>query len=473
MSEVSTDIAVIKGDARRPAGADLREAEGSPQRSLRSSRISLILVTAVVLIALAAGSASSLLADTSFRRDSGWVAAAAIFVSTYVALAIGRVPGLTLDRAGIALVGAALMVACGALPLDDAYKAIDLDTLTLLLGMMIVVAHLRLSGFLSWVTAFVTRRVHRSLMLLVAITTIAGVLSAFLVNDAICLVLTPLVIDLTRSSRGNPVPYLLAVAMASNAGSTATITGNPQNMMIGSLSHIGYADFAAVLSPVALVGLVLTIVLIAIFHRRDVAGRAGLDIASQTPGIDRMMVFRALAGTAILLVLLFAGQPPAKAAIVIGALLLLTRRVRSERVYAEIDWSLLLMFAGLFIIVAGAERTLLTADVVAAVDRLHLDSVPILSASTAILSNLVSNVPAVLVLKPVIKTLRDQHTAWLTVAMASTLAGNFTVIGSIANLIVVQGAAASGIRIGFWDYFKVGAPLTLLTLALGTLWLWL
>jgi Na+/H+ antiporter NhaD/arsenite permease-like protein len=159
-------------------------------------------------------------------------------------------------------------------------------------------------------------------------------------------------------------------------------------------------------------------------------------------------------------------------AIVIGGLLLLTRRVKSERIYAEIDWSLLLMFVGLFIIVAGAQHVLLTQDVVAAVGRLHLDQVPILAGVTAALSNLVSNVPAVLVIKPFVEPLRNHDTAWLTIAMASTLAGNFTILGSIANLIVVQKAAQRGVNISFWDYFRVGAPLTLLTLVIGTLWLW-
>jgi Na+/H+ antiporter NhaD/arsenite permease-like protein len=473
MADVSTNMAVITGGEARAVEVDTLKVEPSPHRTVPSSRIGTVFVVSVVLVALAAGLASSSLADTSIRRDFRWVATAAVFASSYVALAVGCVPGLALDRAGIALVGAALMVACGALPLDEAYKAVDLDTLTLLLGMMIVVAHLRLSGFLSWVTASVTRRVHRSLTLLAAITTIAGILSAFLVNDAICLVLAPLVIDLARSSRRNPVPYLLAVAMASNVGSTATITGNPQNMIVGSLSRIAYADFATTLAPVALIGIVLTVVLIALFHRRELAGAGPFEPKPPMPDIDRVMIIRALAGTAALLAMLVAGQSPAKAAIVIGALLLLTRRVRSERVYAEIDWSLLLMFAGLFIIVSGAECTLLTTDVVASVERLHLDRVPVLSGLTAILSNLVSNVPAVLLLKPFLVSLPDQRSAWLTVAMASTLAGNFTVLGSIANLIVVQCAAANGIAIGFWDYFKVGAPLTLLILAAGTLWLWL
>jgi Na+/H+ antiporter NhaD/arsenite permease-like protein len=159
--------------------------------------------------------------------------------------------------------------------------------------------------------------------------------------------------------------------------------------------------------------------------------------------------------------------------IVIGGLLLLTRRLKSESIYAEIDWSLLLMFVGLFIIVAGAQHALLTPNVLAAASRLHLDHVPALSVVTAVLSNLVSNVPAVLVLQPFIDTLHNRDTAWLAVAMASTLAGNFTVLGSIANLIVVQKAALRGVPISFWDYFKVGAPLTVLTIAIGTVWLWL
>jgi Na+/H+ antiporter NhaD/arsenite permease-like protein len=271
----------------------------------------------------------------------------------------------------------------------------------------------------------------------------------------------------------NPVPYLLALAMASNIGSTATITGNPQNMMIGSFSHIPYVNFAAALAPVALFGLMLTIILIALFHRREFAGDAQLKAPSTPPRLHRVLMWRALAGTALVVALFFAGQPPAKVAIIVGGLLLLTRRVRSERVYAQIDWSLLLMFAGLFIIVAGAEHSLISGEVITAVGRLHFDRLPVLSALTTILSNLVSNVPAVVVLRPFIDSLPDPAQAWLTVAMASTLAGNLTVLGSIANLIVVQRAATSGVVIGLWDYCRVGVPLTLLTLVIGTLWLWI
>jgi Na+/H+ antiporter NhaD/arsenite permease-like protein len=401
------------------------------------------------------------------------VAAVVIFVGSYLALAIGRIPGLSIDRAGIALVGAGLMVASGALPLEDAYKAVDLDTITLLLGIMIVVASLRLSGFFAIATAWVMERAKGPLILLCAVVATSGIFSAFLVNDTICLVLAPLVLELTRAMGRKPMPYLLAVAMASNVGSTATITGNPQNIMIGSFSQIPYTKFVLALGPIALMGLIVTVALFALFHRDEFADTTRLEAPRPDIRVNRVLVLRALLATAVMIALFFAGMVPAKAAIIIGGLLLLTRRVKSRRIYEEIDWSLLLMFAGLFIIVAGAERTLLTPELIARVSGLHLDQVPVLSAVTAVLSNLVSNVPAVLVMKPFVAPLRDHDTAWLVIAMASTLAGNFTVLGSIANLIVVQKASVGGVEIGFWDYFRVGAPLTIVTLVIGTLWLWL
>jgi Na+/H+ antiporter NhaD/arsenite permease-like protein len=430
---------------------------------------SLIMVVALMGLALIAAAAPLVLPehDGLTRR----IAAGGIFAASYLALAIGKVPGLAIDRAGVALVGAGLMVASGALPLEAAYQAIDLDTITLLLGMMIIVASLRLSGFFALANAFVARRAHHPAILLAAVVVVSGVFSAFLVNDAICLVLTPLVLDLTLALRRKPMPYLLAVAMASNIGSVATITGNPQNIMIGSVSRLPYASFAAALAPVALFGLVLTVGLLLLAHRDEFRGGRLPAPRPMKLRANRSLVLRALAGTVAVVALFFAGQPPAKAAIIVGALLLLTRRVKSARVYAEIDWSLLLMFAGLFVIVAGAERQLLTPDAIAAVGALHLERVPVLSAITAVLSNLVSNVPAVLLLKPFVGGLPDHDTAWKVIAMASTLAGNFTVLGSIANLIVVEKAARRGVVISFWDYFRVGAPLTLLTLAAGTWWL--
>lgn len=428
-------------------------------------------ILVVALAVLAAVTPAMHLARPEIGAELRAAAAAVIFTASYIAIAIGKIPGLSIDRAGIALVGASLMVVSGALTPEEAYQAIDLDTITLLLGVMIVVANLRLSGFFAAATGWIARRARQPLVLLAAVIGSSGFFSAFLVNDTICLVLTPLVLDLTARLGRKPLPYLLALAMASNVGSTATITGNPQNIMIGSFSRIPYAAFTAALGPVALAGLVAIMVLIVVFFRGAFAGETWPYQDLPPPRINRPLTWRALIATAAMVALFFAGQPPAKVAIAIGGVLLLTRRLKSTRIYAEIDWSLLLMFAGLFIIVAGAQRVLLTPEMIGAIGRAHLDHVPVLAAVTAIVSNIVSNVPAVLMIRPFIEPMPNHDLAWLTVAMASTLAGNFTVLGSIANLIVVQKAAARGIVISFWDYFRVGAPLTLITLGIGVFWL--
>jgi len=392
-----------------------------------------------------------------------------IFAATYAVIALGRLPGFRLDRAGAAFLGAALMVAAGALTLPDAYRAIDMNTIVLLLGMMIVVANLRLSGFFRLLTGWAAARAHHPLLLLAAIVLLSGVLSAFLVNDAVCLAFTPLVLDLVLSLRRNPVPYLLAVAMAANIGGVATITGNPQNMIIGSLSGIAYGRFAAALAPVAAIGLMLTFALIALLWRREFRGTGRFATSLPPARPNPRVMGKALIVTLGLMAAFFAGVAPAKAAALAGAVLLLSRRVKIEKIYAEIDWTLLLMFAGLFVVVAGFERMVLTPSVLSAIGGLHLASQPVLSLITAVLSNIVSNVPAVLVLRPFVASLPDPRHAWLVVAMASTLAGNFTILGSVANLIVVSRARARRVEIGFGTYFLVGGPLTVLTIVAGVL----
>ena len=399
------------------------------------------------------------------------IAAGLVFVGSYIVIAIGKLPGFYLDRAGAALVGGALMVGLGVLPLDHALRAIDFDTIALLLGMMIVVGNLRLSGFFRLVTNWVMIRARHPLVLLGVVILTSGFFSAFLVNDTICLALTPLVLDLVVRLRRDPVPYLMAVAMASNVGSVATITGNPQNIMIGSLSAIPYTAFAAALMPVAAIGLLLTFALIAAFHRTEFWLEARPGAALMLAHVHRPLMIKSLLVASAMMAAFLAGQPPAKVALVAGAVLLVTRAVRSERIYREIDWPLLLMFAGLFVVVSGFEHALVSPTVIAEIGRQRLDDMPVLALVTAVLSNLVSNVPAVLVLKPFVLALPDPRRAWLVVAMAATLAGNLTILGSVANLIVVQRAARRGVAIAFWQYFRVGAPLTVLTIAVGLWWL--
>jgi Na+/H+ antiporter NhaD/arsenite permease-like protein len=394
-----------------------------------------------------------------------------IFAVTYLVVAIGRVPGLRLDRAGAALIGAALMVVAGSLSPAEAYRAIDLDTLALLLGMMLVVANLRLSGFFALCHAAIVARAHRPLTLLIGIAAAAGLLSAVLVNDAVCLMLTPLVLETVRDLKRNPVPYLLALAMASNAGGVATITGNPQNMMIGSFSHIPYGDFAAYLAPLAGLALLVIVMLVALVWRREFLSTVRFVASAPMPRPNRFLLVKTIAVTVAIVIACFLGVRPSLAAILGGSLLFLTRRVKPARVYRDVDWSLLLLFVGLFVVVAAMQKAVLTPELLRGASGLPLNQTPILALLAAVLSNLVSNVPAVLVLKPFIANLADPRHGWLVLAMASTLAGNFTLLGSIANLIVVQGAERRGVAIGFWTYFLVGAPVTILTLAIGIWWL--
>jgi Na+/H+ antiporter NhaD/arsenite permease-like protein len=397
--------------------------------------------------------------------------AVAIFAATYVIVALGKIPVYRIDRAGAALLGGSLMVGAGVLSLDEAYRAVDLNTITLLLGMMIVVANLRVSGFFHLVNGWIATHVRHPLALLVAVVLASGVLSAFLVNDAICLVMTPLVLDVVSRVKRNPIPYLLAIAMSSNIGSVATITGNPQNIIIGSLSGISYTAFTSALAPVSAFGLLATLILIVAVYRRDFLTRDLLPAGPAAEHLHKALMIKTVLVVAVMVVMFFIGQPVAKVAIIGGAFLLLTRRVNPHRIYREIDWPLLVMFVGLFIVVAGLEKTVISPNVSELVGALHLDKAAWLSVITAVLANIVSNVPAVLVLKPFVAQLHDPQRAWLVVAMSATLAGNFTLVGSIANLIVAQRAKARGVDLDFRSYFMIGAPLTILTIAAGLFWL--
>jgi Na+/H+ antiporter NhaD/arsenite permease-like protein len=391
--------------------------------------------------------------------------AGVIFVATYVVVALGRVPGLRLDRTGAAVVGAAFMVAFRVVSPEAAYRLVDLGTLVLLFGMMVIVAHLRLAGFFRWAGALVARRARTPRQLLAGLILVAGLLSALFVNDTVCLALTPLVLEISAVLGVAPIPYLLALATAANIGSTATLTGNPQNMLIGVASQIPFAHFSRVLSPVAAVGLVLDFVVIAIVYRRSLAEPFA---APATPRVKvhGFLMAKGLAASAAMLGFFFAGANVSIVALTAGAALLLTRRVKPEKVFLEINWNLLTLFAGLFVVVGAAREAGLADRAFAVLHAGEVQSVAALSVVSALLSNLVSNVPAVMLFIPLVPRLPDPQRLWLALAMSSTLAGNLTLVGSIANLIVAEGARRVA-PLRFGEYLKVGVPVTLLTLAAG------
>lgn len=394
-------------------------------------------------------------------------AALLIFAATYAVIALGHVPWLRIDRTGAALLGASMTVASGVLTPGEAWRAIDANTIVLLLGMMILAANLRVAGFFALAGGWAAAHAHRPAVLLMAVVLVAGVLSAFLVNDTVCVVLAPLIAETVLAMRRRAEPYLIALALASNIGSVATITGNPQNIVIGSVSHIPYTDFAAALAPIAAMGLAVAAAFVLVLYRREFGSTARLPTAPWRFRGHPWLLAKSLAATLGAVFFFFLGAPPAKAAIVAGALLLLTRRVKPERIYREIDWPLLLMFAGLFIVVHGFEKAAFTPGAMAAFKSAYLNRPAMLAGFTAVLSNIVSNVPAVLLLKPFVENLADPHRGWLVLAMASTLAGNLTIAGSVANLIVVERARRLGIHISFWRHLRIGAPVTVITILIG------
>ncbi|MGI9101998.1 MAG: SLC13 family permease [Terriglobales bacterium] len=396
------------------------------------------------------------------------LAAYLIFLASYLVFAIGKFPGWKIDRPGMAIIGAVLMFAFRILRPGDSLRYINFATIVLLFAMMLIVGNLRLAGFFDRVAALCVGRLGAHHLLPAVIFT-SGILSAFFVNDIICLVMVPFVIAMTRSLRVPPMRYLLAVATASNIGSVATITGNPQNILIGSASGISYRVFIAHLGPIAIAGLLLDWLVL-----HFVADR-GMPALEEPTFVDRRAKpVRSLAKpvlvTAAVLAGFIAGLPPALVAAVGAAILLITRSLEPRLVYDEVDWGLLVFFIGLFLIVGGAEQAGITGLLLETAQRWNLHSAGVLTLVTAALSNLVSNVPAVMLLKSLVPGFQNPQHAWLVLAMASTLAGNLTITGSIANLIVVE-RARPAVNIGFWDYFRVGFPVTVLTLLFGWAWL--
>ncbi len=404
-------------------------------------------------------------------------ATAAVFTATYAGLAVSRLPGLRTDRPGIALAGGAAVPAFGLLTFEQAVAAIDFATLGLLLGMMVVVAYLRRGGFFDLLAGRVLARVGTPAGLLAVTMALAAVLSALLVNDVACLALTPLVLHLARHMGTDPRPHLIGLAVASNVGSVATLTGNPQNMIIGGLSHVSYLRFAAKLAPVALVGLAVAYAVTWLVFRTALTAKpmpqpdAGA-APRRLPRKQRALLVKSVAVTAAAVVGFFAGLPMATVALAAAGVLLLDR-VTPAKVYREVDWPLLVMFAGLFVVVHAFEVHVLHRVGVEDWSVFRNHPVGALSGASAVLSNVVSNVPAVLLFKPVVAAMPTgvHEVAWLALAMSSTLAGNLTVLGSVANLIVVENARKEGVTITLADYCRVGVPVTLLTLLIGVGWL--
>jgi len=395
-----------------------------------------------------------------------------LFALTYVGMALGRVPGLRIDRTGIAMIAAVVLVVAEAVPVDEIAGAIHFPTLLLMGGLMILSARVGAAGFYDATAAWIARQAGRPLRLLALTIAIGGVLSALLVNDIVVFAMTPLLCTGLAARKLDARPFLLALAAASNGGSAATLIGNPQNILIGQVGRLGFWSYCAIAAVPALLALAVTFACIALAWRSSLATDPG-DAPTTTPAFDRRQT--SICGIALLalLVLFTTPVPREMSALLVAACLIVSRILPTRQLLDEIDLPLLILFASLFIVNDAFARTGLAEEAlrVLAAHGLLPDRVSLLAPMALLLSNTIGNVPAVVMILHVWRSVPPDTLTGL--AILSTLAGNLFLVGSLANLIVAERASLAGVRLSFRDHAKAGVPITLLSMLLAALWLWL
>ena len=403
-------------------------------------------------------------------RDTREILAIAIFAFTYVLISGRELKILPLNRPAAALLGTVLMVVTGVMTPEEAYRAVDYNTLVLLLGMMLFSAYLSLAGFFDWAAGWILAVAKTPQRLLLYLIITSGALSALLVNDTVCLMLTPMVVAVIMRGRLPLPPYLLALAMSANLGSVATLVGNPQNMIIGNLSHVSFARFSASLLPVAIAGLSIEYGVLSLGFRQMLRTARIERCATPPRPLHRPLLAITLTALALVFSGFVSGYNLAWTALAGGALVMVLARRDTHEVLKLVDWHLLAFFAALFVVVEGVNGTGLP-------NQIHAHLRGMLGATrasqawnlawfSAAGSNVFSNVPFVLVAGKWIPSLVDPPLMWKVLALATTLAGNLTILGSVANIIVVE-SARGHCEVGFWDYARFGIPVTLLTTAAG------
>lgn len=395
--------------------------------------------------------------------------AALILGGVLVIFTLGKSPVFRVDRAGASIIGAVALIGFGVLSFDDAVKSVDYKTIVILFSMMVIVANLKLAGFFDLLGSIVLQRVATKKGLLFAVIVSSGVMSAVAINDIVCLLFTPVVLLICRKGQCNPLPHLLGVATASNIGSAATLLGNPQNILIASLSGLSFSSYFFTAGPVVVLGLAAAYFIISYVYRKELPGAITKGSNTEEP-FHRYLIGKALAILAAILIAYMIGYDLVLVSSLGAAFLLITRRVNPNKVYMSVDLNLLVVFTGLFVIVGGVEKSGLMSEAMQYLPADGINSVSIFASLTLVLSNIVSNVPAVLLLKYFIPQ-TGADTWWKALALFSTLAGNLTITGSIANLIVVEIAKRQGVLVTAKDYLKVGFPLTIITMAVGITWL--
>ena len=396
---------------------------------------------------------------------------ATVFAIVYVGMILGGLPFLQLDRTGVALLGAIAIVGLEVLTPEQAALSIHLPTLLLLFSFMVLSAQMRLGGFYTWVTLRIAALPLAPPMLLAATMAAVAALSAVFSNDVVCLAVAPVLAEACARRRLDPVPYLIGPACAANIGSAATLIGNPQNMLIGQVLAMHFAAYLRAAFLPALLGLAAAWGIIA--WRLSAATETQLAATERREGeytgLDPWQTTKGLVvAGALLLVFLFTDWPREVAALAGAGILMTSRRLHSHKMLGLVDWELLILFIGLFVVNHAFERTGLAAQAIRslAAAGLPLSEPAPLFATTFVLSNLVSNVPAVMLLLPA----ATEPFSGPMLALVSTLAGNLLIVGSIANIIVVDAARRRGIAIDWRRHAVTGIPVTVATLAITAGW---
>ncbi len=401
-----------------------------------------------------------------------------IFLMTYLGVAVGRIPGLALDRTGIALLGAIAMMVCGVVPLKQAMASIDVPTILLLYALMIVSAQLRLGGFYTRVALAITALSHRPRLFLLISMGVSAALSALLANDIVCLAFTPVLACALLRARLDPVPFLLGLAAASNIGSAATIIGNPQNMLIGQLGRLSFIDFMLWCTPPALMALAGSYaVILATYKGRwhlpeGAAVRIHTGDNGAQPAFNAWQSGKGLLAVCVLVILFFTPIARELSALAVAGILLCSRKMKSRSIISLVDWHLITLFCALFIVIEGFSAARMPEKLIAMLAQHHVDiqNGLVLTGVSTLLSNLVSNVPAVML---IVRFLNPAQPAqWYLLALASTFAGNLITIGSIANLIVFEQAERYGVHISFSAHARTGIPITLVSLIILVGWIY-
>ncbi len=405
-----------------------------------------------------------------------FAAATAVFLLTYVLISLRTVRRFPIERPAVAMLGGALMLLLGVLSPLEAVLAINLDVILLLIGMMVLVSGLEVCGFFDLVSSRIAARAKSQLSFLTWLMIATATLSALVLNDAIALLVTPVVIRSARSLKVNPVPYLVAVAIAANVGSVATEVGNPQNAFIAIRSGIPFLTFTAYLLPVTIVCLAIAIAGVRLAFRRDLAAPIAGAVAGPIVPLQRRGLTLTF-GVAVVVAAAFLASPHPDwlplIALIGGSVVLFflpfVSTVTARSLIAKVDWGIILFFVGLFLLLAGVRASGLSAAIQGAFTSAlggQAGGLAWLIGLSSLLSNLISNVPAVLLLAEVVPQGSTQ--LWLALAASSTLAGNATILGAACNVIVVQVASREGVSVTMKDFVKAGLPVTAATLIVST-----